>query len=94
MLAVVVLETTSVIQLMMKHVTMRMAKVGNISSTASRWPNHLDRPETLDASDRAKPLPVPTCQPKDEMAVRKLESLVSSERKPPNRFTRLGQRRQ
>lgn len=57
MLAVAVLETTSVIRVDRPQVMTRMANFGSDCSTVRCWPIHLDRPDILAASDSAKPLP-------------------------------------
>jgi len=58
MLAVAVLDTTSVIHDVRKQTRTRIPKFGNTANIASCSPIQPDRPDTLEASDMAKPLPV------------------------------------
>lgn len=61
MLAVAVLEATSVIVAVMMQMMSIMAKGGSTSKWVSRRPSHTDSPDAFEASDNAKPAPV-DCQ--------------------------------
>ena len=56
-LAVAVLDTTSVIQVEIMQAINRIANLGKTWTTESWAPSHLERPDILDASDKANPLP-------------------------------------
>lgn len=57
MLAVAVLDTTSVIHDVRKQTMIIITKCGNTDSSASCSPIQAERPDTLEASDMANPLP-------------------------------------
>ena len=58
MLAVAVLDATSVIMAVITQTINIMTKGGRTLSPDNCSPNHSDSPDTRQASERAKPLPV------------------------------------